>query len=149
MRAVIQRVISSRVEVDGIVRGAIERGLLVLIGVHKDDGVASSDYIADKIINLRIFEDALGKMNLSLAEVGGKVLIVSQFTLYGDARKGRRPGFSEAAAGIDAESHYMSVCEKVSNAGIHVEKGIFGADMQVHLINDGPVTILLDSDRAF
>ncbi|MEP6754301.1 MAG: D-aminoacyl-tRNA deacylase [Chthonomonadales bacterium] len=149
MRAVVQRVLEGKVEVNGAVVGAIQQGLHVLVGVHKDDSVEDAAYIAGKIANMRIFEDVDGKMNLSLLEVGRSALIVSQFTLYGDARKGRRPGFSEAASGEFADQLYREVCEQVAGEGIQVERGVFGAEMKVTLVNDGPVTILLDSTRAF
>ena len=149
MRAVVQRVTSSRVEVGERIVGEIGRGLLVLIGIQREDTDDAADYISDKIVNLRIFEDAEGKMNLSLLDIGGEALIVSQFTLYGDARKGRRPGFTEAASGEFANGLYNLVCEKVALSGLRVERGEFGAEMQVHLVNDGPVTILLDSNRQF
>jgi len=149
MRAVIQRVTSAKVEVGEETVGNIGPGFLVLLGVRKDDSAADVDYIADKLVNLRIFEDAEGKLNLSLLETGGAALIVSQFTLYGDARKGRRPGFSDAAGGDDARELYEAVCEKVARAGVKVERGRFAADMQVSLVNDGPVTLLVDSRREF
>lgn len=149
MRAVVQRVSEASVSVGDVVSGRIGRGFLVLIGVKADDEEADSDYVADKISGLRVFEDENGKMNLSLLDVGGHALIVSQFTLYGDCRKGRRPSFTESASGEHAESHYSTVCRKVSERGIPVETGVFGAMMKVRLVNDGPVTILLDSRRAF
>jgi D-tyrosyl-tRNA(Tyr) deacylase len=149
MRAVVQRVIEASVTVEGEVIGNIGRGFMVLLGVHRNDGPSDADYIADKIANLRIFEDEAGKLNLSLMETGGAALIVSQFTLYGDARKGRRPGFTEAASGEPALQLYESVCERVAAAGITVARGRFGAEMKVHLINDGPVTLLLDSRKEF
>ncbi len=149
MRAVIQRVREASVEVEGQVVGSIGRGFLVLVGVGREDSQADVDYIADKIAGLRVFEDDAGKMNLALADVGGSALIVSQFTLYGDARKGRRPSFTEAAGGEHAEALYEAVCRRVQEAGISVAKGRFGASMQVHLTNDGPVTLLLDSRRGF
>ena len=135
--------------VEGKTVAAICRGLLALVGVAQDDTNTDSDYIADKIANLRIFEDSAGKLNMSLLDVGGEALIVSQFTLYGDCRKGRRPSFTDAAAGETAKSLFDAVCEKVAENGIHVQTGVFGATMQVYLINDGPVTLLLDSRREF
>lgn len=129
--------------------GRIGAGFLVLLGVREDDAQADADYISDKIVNLRIFKDDDGKMNRSVIETGGSALIVSQFTLYGDARKGRRPSFTEAASGDEARILYESVCERVQAAGVHVERGVFGEEMKVQLVNDGPVTILLDSRRAF
>ena len=149
MRAVVQRVTEARVEVDGTVVGSIGPGFLVLVGVQSDDSGADQEYLADKIANLRVFEDEAGKMNLSLLEAGGEALMVSQFTLYGDARKGRRPSFSEAAGGEIARPIFDSLCERVQAYGIRVAKGAFGEMMQVHLVNDGPVTILLDSRRGF
>jgi D-aminoacyl-tRNA deacylase len=149
MRAVIQRVSEARVIVEGETVGEIGAGLMVLVGVRTDDGPADVDCIADKIVNLRIFEDADGKLNRSVLEAGGKVLIVSQFTLYGDARRGRRPGFTDAAAGEAANGLYESVCRRVEESGVSVERGRFGAHMQVALTNDGPVTILLDSRKLF
>jgi D-tyrosyl-tRNA(Tyr) deacylase len=149
MRAVIQRVTRAKVEVGEETVGNIGAGFLVLLGVRKDDSAADVDYIADKMVNLRIFEDTEGRLNLSLLETGGEALIVSQFTLYGDARKGRRPGFSDAAGGDAARELYESVCEKVAQTGVKVERGRFAADMQVSLVNDGPVTLLLDSRREF
>lgn len=149
MRAVVQRVTEVRVEVGGETVGNIGRGFLVLLGVRQDDAGADADYIADKIVNLRVFEDGNGKLNLSLLDTGGAALIVSQFTLYGDARKGRRPSFTEAASGDSARSLYESVCEKVAAHGVEVERGRFAAEMKVSLVNDGPVTLLLDSRRAF
>jgi D-tyrosyl-tRNA(Tyr) deacylase len=128
---------------------SIGRGFLVLVGVRVDDGPADGEYIADKIVNLRVFEDDSGKMNLSLADVGGEALIVSQFTLYGDCRKGRRPSFTESASGDAARSHYESVCRRVTESGIRVQTGVFGAMMEVSLINEGPVTVLLDSRKTF
>lgn len=149
MRAVVQRVTEAAVTVGDELVGNIGRGLLVLLGVRSDDSAADADYIADKLANLRIFEDEQGKLNLSLLETGGAALIVSQFTLYGDARKGRRPSFTEAAGGDFARALYESVCEKVAARGIRVERGRFAAEMRVSLVNDGPVTLLLDSRRAF
>ena len=149
MRAVIQRVSEARVEVEGETVGQIRQGLLALVGVRTDDSEADAAYLADKIVNLRIFEDEAGKMNLSLLDTGGEALIVSQFTLYGDARKGRRPGFTESSAGEHASTLYDAVCERVRDSGIPVAVGRFGAHMQIHLVNDGPVTLLLDSRKQF
>ena len=149
MRAVVQRVSSASVEVEGRVTGAIERGLLALIGVARDDGEADAQITASKIAGLRIFADASGNMNLSLQEVGGAVLAVSQFTLYGDARRGRRPSFIEAAAGSDAQTLFDRSVEFLRREGLAVETGIFGASMRVQLVNEGPVTILLDSRKLF
>ena len=149
MRAVIQRVSRASVTVDGRVTGAIERGFLALVGVSVDDTDADADALAHKIAGLRVFDDAAGAMNLALADVGGAVLVVSQFTLLGDVRKGRRPSFIAAARGELAERLYERAAAALRAAGLHVETGVFGADMAVELINDGPVTILLDTKRAF
>ncbi len=149
MRGVLQRVKSASVTIDGNRVSEIEQGILILIGVTDTDTEADADYIAEKTVNARIFEDSEGKMNLSLKDVGGSVLAVSQFTLYGDARKGRRPSFIRAARGEISEPLYELVCKKIIDMGVNVQKGVFGADMKVELINDGPVTILLESDRSF
>ncbi len=149
MRAVIQRVTQASVTVEGELVSKIQKGLLVLLGVTNTDTEKDADYIAEKIANLRIFTDSEDKMNLSLKDVNGEVLVVSQFTLYGDARKGRRPSFINAAKGEVSEPLYELTCKKIEQLGFLVKKGIFGADMQVDLINDGPVTILLESDRSF
>ncbi len=149
MRAVIQRVESASVEVEGSVCGSIDRGFLALIGVARDDTDSDADLIASKIAGLRVFNDDAGAMNLGLADVGGAVLAVSQFTLYGDARKGRRPSFIDAAEGKDAKVLFDRVVELLRRGGLKVETGIFGAQMRVHLMNEGPVTILLDSRKLF
>ena len=149
MRGVLQRVKSASVTIDGNKISEIEQGILILIGVTDTDNETDADYIAEKTVNARIFEDSEGKMNLSLKDVEGSVLAVSQFTLYGDARKGRRPSFIRAARGEISEPLYELVCKKISDMGVNVQKGVFGADMKVELINDGPVTILLESDRSF
>jgi D-tyrosyl-tRNA(Tyr) deacylase len=149
MRAVIQRVTRASVTVDGRVAGAIERGFLALVGVAVDDAEADADALAQKIAGLRVFDDGDGAMNLALADVRGSVLVVSQFTLLGDVRKGRRPSFIAAARGDLAERLYERVAACLRATGVHVETGVFGADMAVELINDGPVTILLDTKRAF
>ncbi|WP_434797560.1 D-aminoacyl-tRNA deacylase [Terrisporobacter vanillatitrophus] len=149
MRAVVQKVSASKVTVDEEVVGQINQGLMVLLGVTHDDTSKDVDYMVDKIINLRIFEDEEGKMNLSLKDVGGEVLAVSQFTLYGDARRGRRPSFSDAARPEVANPLYEEFVEKVKNQGINVGTGKFGAHMMVDLTNDGPVTILLESRKEF
>jgi D-tyrosyl-tRNA(Tyr) deacylase len=149
MRAVIQRVKRASVTVEGQLISEIGQGLLVLLGVNDTDTDADVDYIAEKTVNLRIFTDSEDKMNLSLGDINGEVMVVSQFTLYGDARKGRRPSFIRAAKGEISEPLYEKVCEKISGMGFNVKKGIFGADMKVELLNDGPVTILLESDRSF
>lgn len=149
MRAVIQRVSRARVVVAERSIGSVGKGVLVLVGVSPDDGDGEARWLADKVANLRIFNDEDGKMNRSLLEVGGAALVVSQFTLYGDARKGRRPSFVHAAAGPGAERLYREVARTIESLGIATATGEFGADMQVELINDGPVTILLDSDKTF
>jgi D-aminoacyl-tRNA deacylase len=149
MRAVVQRVSRARVTVGGEVTGEIGLGLLVLLGVGAGDARAEADYLAEKTIGLRIFEDAGGKMNLSVAEVGGAVLVVSQFTLYGDARRGKRPSFDAAAPPAQARELYEYFVEKVRAAGLRCETGRFQETMQVELVNEGPVTILLDSAKVF
>jgi D-tyrosyl-tRNA(Tyr) deacylase len=149
MRAVVQRVIQARVEVDGRVVGKIESGLAVLLGVAAGDSESDADYIGDKIINLRIFSDADGRMNLSLLDNGGAILVVSQFTLYGDTRKGRRPSYTEAAQPEKANMLYTYFVDRLRRAGVRVETGVFQAHMQVNLTNDGPVTILIDSRKHF
>ena len=147
MRAVIQRVKSARVSVDGNTRGRIEQGLLVFLGVGKGDGPEDADYLASKISGLRIFSDTTGKFDRSVRDVKGQVLIVSQFTLYGDCRKGRRPSFTEAAPPEIAQDLYDYFVERVRREGVPVESGTFQAMMEVHLVNDGPVTLLLDSKK--
>ena len=149
MRAVVQRVSSSKVTVDGEVTGEINKGLLVLLGVTHEDTSKDVDYIIDKVLNLRIFEDENEKMNLSLKDVGGELLVVSQFTLYGDCRKGRRPSFSSAARPEVATKLYEEFIEKARKEGIVTKTGQFGEHMMVDLTNDGPVTILLESNRDF
>ena len=145
MRAVVQRVSSANVTVDSAIVGAIDRGFLILVGITHTDGEAEAAYLARKIAGLRVFEDDAGKMNLALADVGGSVLVVSQFTLYGDARKGRRPSFVNAARPEQAEPLYQRFCALLREQGLTVELGIFQAEMQVALINDGPVTLWLDT----
>jgi len=149
MRAVVQRVSRARVTVDGEVTGEIGRGLLVLLGVGNGDSDNDASYLADKICGLRIFEDDSGKMNLSVAEIGGAVLAVSQFTLCGDARKGKRPSFDDAARPEEAKRFYECFVDRVRASGLRCETGRFQAMMQVELVNDGPVTILLDSRKEF
>lgn len=148
MRAVIQRVTSASVVVDGHTVGEIGRGMLVLLGVGHADTDREAAWIADKIANLRIFEDDGGKMNLSVQEVGGGMLVVSQFTLLADCRKGRRPSFTDAAPPEQADRLYQVVVERLRGAGLRVETGVFQAHMQVHLVNDGPVTVILDTTQA-
>ena len=147
MRAVVQRVTMADVTVDQQIIGAIERGLVVLLGVENGDTQSDLEYLADKIMGLRIFSDDAGKMNLSLADVGGSALIISQFTLLGDVRKGKRPSFIAAAAPDLARQLYEQFCARVAAAGIPVATGQFAADMQVRLINDGPVTLIIDSRK--
>jgi D-tyrosyl-tRNA(Tyr) deacylase len=149
MRAVVQRVTEARVEVAGEAVGDIGAGLLVLLGIARDDTRDDADYLADKTLNLRVFDDDQGKMNRSLLESGGAMLVVSQFTLYGDVRRGRRPSYSDAAEPEKANQLYEYFVERVRSFGVRVETGIFQAMMKVSLTNDGPVTILLDSRKAF
>lgn len=149
MRAVVQRVKEASVKVDQETIGEIKQGLLVYLGVTHEDDQSDLQYMTDKIPNLRIFEDENEKMNRSLLDVGGELLIISQFTLYGDARKGRRPSFIEAARPNVATPLYESLIENLRSQGIRVETGEFGADMKVASINDGPVTLLLDSTKGF
>jgi D-tyrosyl-tRNA(Tyr) deacylase len=149
MRAVVQRVSRARVTVREEVTGKIDRGLLVLVGIGAADTEADADYLADKVSGLRIFEDEHGKMNLSLSEIAGSVLAVSQFTLYGDVRRGKRPSFDAAAPPEKARMLYEYFVERIRAAGLRCETGRFQEMMQVELVNDGPVTILLDSSRAF
>ena len=149
MRAVVQRVSSARVRVGDQVVGTIGPGLLVLLGVSAEDGPADVRYLSEKIIGLRIFPDDQGKMNRLIEDAGGSVLLVSQFTLYGDCRKGRRPSFDAAAPPAVAKALYLDVARSLRERGITVETGEFQALMAVELVNDGPVTILLDSARRF
>ena len=149
MRAVVQRVSRAKVTINGEIAGEIGRGLLVLLGVGAADTRADADYLADKVIGLRVFEDSGGKMNLSVADVGGGVLAVSQFTLYGDVRRGRRPSFDAAAPPEPARELYEYFVEKIRGAGLQCETGRFQEMMHVELVNEGPVTILLDSTKAF
>ena len=148
MRAVIQRVTEASVTVDSVVVGRIQRGFLVLLGVADDDTQEDVIWISAKIAGLRVFEDAEGRMNLALADVGGAVLLVSQFTLYGDCRKGRRPSFVQAARPEKANALYVSVRAELQGQGLTVETGTFQAHMDVRLLNDGPVTLLLDSRKT-
>ena len=149
MRAVVQRVSRASVKVEGQVTGAIERGLAILLGVGVRDAAEDAQYLADKITGLRIFNDDTGKMNLSLSDVGGEILSVSQFTLYGDCRKGRRPSYMEAAQPAVAQSLYEAFNSALRSKGITVATGIFGEHMMLEITNDGPVTILLDSSKNF
>ena len=149
MRAVIQRVLEAEVKVGGEPVGKIDKGLLVYLGVGKGDAEKDAEFMADKLANLRIFADEAGKLNLSVQDIGGGILLVSNFTLQGDCRKGRRPGFEAAAEPLLAEQLYEKVAELIVGRGIKVEKGVFREYMHVSSINDGPVTFLLDSRRLF
>jgi len=148
MKAVIQRVSGAKVEVDGSVMASINKGLLVLIGVEKGDMENDISYISKKIANLRIFEDPASRMNLSVKDISGEILVVSQFTLLADCRKGNRPSFVDAEEHEKANRIYMKVAENLRHAGIPTSTGQFAASMKVHLINNGPVTILLDSRKS-
>ena len=149
MRAVVQRVLRATVIVAGSTTAEIGTGLLVLVGVAGDDGPADAEYIASKIRDLRVFPDAEGKMNRSVIEAGGAVLVVSQFTLQGDCRKGRRPSFDSAAPGPVARALYDDVVTQLRASGLDVQTGVFGAEMDLELVNHGPVTLLLDSRKGF
>lgn len=145
VKFVIQRTTKASVKVDGIVTGVIEKGFVVLIGISEEDDEQVADKVTDKMLKLRIFEDADGKTNLSLNDVGGDLLMISQFTLYANCKKGNRPSFIDAGQPDKAEELYEYIMKRCENAGYHVERGIFGADMKVELLNDGPFTIVLDS----
>ncbi len=147
MRALLQRVSSARVTVNGRVTGQIEHGFVILLGVTHSDTVAEAEWLAAKVAGLRLFEDDAGKMNLSLADVDGSFLVVSQFTLYGDAQKGRRPSFTAAARPEQAEPLVDYFCQQLRQAGFTVATGMFGAHMEVEIHNDGPVTLLVERDR--
>lgn len=149
MRAVVQRVSSAEVRVDDKMVGRVGKGLLVYLGVGKEDTVSDIEYMAEKVSGLRIFEDENGKMNLSVQDIEGEILAISQFTLYGDVRKGKRPSFSDSAAPDKSEELYNQFIRRIQGIGIRIEKGIFGAHMMVDYVNDGPVTILLDSKKQF
>jgi len=149
MRAVVQRVSQANVKVDGQVVGEINKGLLVLLGVGKEDDEKDLEYIVDKILGLRIFEDENEKMNLSLMDIQGELLLVSQFTLFGDVKKGKRPSFIDAADPKIANEYYEKFIEIARSKGVKTEHGVFGAHMEVGLVNDGPVTILIDSKKTF
>ena len=149
MRAVVQRVKKSRVIVEGRLVGEINKGFNVLLGISKDDTIEDLKYIKDKIINLRVFEDENDKMNLSLLDIKGDILAISQFTLYGDCRKGRRPNFMNAMGGDEAKALYEEFVKMLKESGLKVETGEFGAHMNVEIESDGPVTILLDSKKEF
>lgn len=147
MKAVVQRVTQASVDVGGARVSSIGRGLLILLGVRKGDTRADVEWMADKVVNLRIFDDEQGVMNLSALDVRGELLAVSQFTLLADSRKGRRPSYIEAAAPDEAKALYEAFCDRIATSGLHVERGVFQAMMAVGLVNDGPVTILLDSEK--
>lgn len=149
MRAVIQRVSAAKVSVEQQIVGSINKGLLILLGIAQIDSKADADYLVEKIINLRIFSDENNKMNLSLLDIRGDLLVVSQFTLFGDCRRGRRPSYSDAALPQQAEELYNYFVKQAILSGVNVQTGQFQAMMNVELINDGPVTILLDSKKAF
>lgn len=149
MRAVVQKVNKASVTVDEESIGSIDKGLLVLLGIGKDDDECDVEYMVKKIIGLRIFEDDNDKMNLSVKDVQGEILVVSQFTLYGDTRKGKRPNFMASASPDMAEKYYNDFIDKCLNNGIKTETGLFGAHMKIELINDGPVTIMIDSKKVF
>lgn len=148
MRAVVQRVSRARVEVEGREVGAIGPGLMVLLGVGRGDGPEQVRWLADKIAGLRIFPDEQERLNLSVKDVGGGVLVVSQFTLWGDCRKGRRPSFTRAAPAEEAEPLYRQFVQRLEQAGLEVATGSFGAMMDIHLVNQGPVTLILDTDKG-
>ena len=149
MRAVVQRVSEAAVDINGVRVGEIGLGLVVLLGVEKGDGESDSVYIVDKVAGLRVFPDDEGRMNRSVLECGGSVLMISQFTLLGDVRRGRRPSFTDAAEPTEADRLYELCNQSLRGMGLNVATGVFRADMQVRLINDGPVTILLDSRKRF
>ena len=149
MRVVVQRVLSASVEVDKKVVGEIGEGALLLLGISKDDTENDVAYIVDKVVNLRVFEDDVGRMNKSLKDIKGELLVVSQFTLYGDCRKGRRPSYDKAAKSSKARHLYDFFIEEIRKHGNKVETGMFGKEMKVGLINHGPVTLLLDSSKSF
>jgi D-tyrosyl-tRNA(Tyr) deacylase len=149
MRAVVQRVSQASVRVEGRVTGSIDAGLLVLLGVGRGDSQSDADYLAEKIVNLRVFPDEAGQMNRSLLDTRGAVLVVSQFTLFGDCRRGRRPGFSAAAPPEEANHLYEYLVSRVRSFGLKTEAGVFRASMDVALVNQGPVTLLLDSRKGF
>ena len=148
MRALIQRVCKATVRVNEQIVGQIDRGLLILLGISDDDDLRDVQYVAEKCANLRIFEDDQGKMNRSLRDAGGRALVVSQFTLYGDTRKGRRPSFMQAAPPARAKALYEQFVQSFKDLGIHTETGVFGAYMQVEIHNTGPVTLMVESDKA-
>jgi D-tyrosyl-tRNA(Tyr) deacylase len=148
MRAVVQRVSRASVTVDGTITGSIKRGLLVFLGIGKKDTEKDVAFISEKIVNLRIFEDSINKMNLSIKDIGGSVLLISQFTLYGECRKGRRPDFTAAGPPEMAQQIYEETIAAVKEKGVPVETGVFAAHMDIDSVNDGPVTLILDSQRG-
>lgn len=149
MRTIVQRVKEASVKVNDQLVGSIGKGLLVFLGVGTEDNESDLDYMVNKVLGLRIFQDENDKMNLSLEDIEGDIIVISQFTLYGDVRKGKRPSFTASAAPEMGEFYYEKFIDKCREKGVNVETGIFGADMEVHLINDGPVTIMLDSKKTF
>ncbi len=149
MRVVLQRVSGASVKVDGNIIGQIDKGIMVLVGFKQDDNEKIMDYMIEKIINLRIFEDENDKMNLSLKDINGQLLIIPNFTLYGDCRKGRRPSYSGGAPSSQALEIYLKFVTKAKGYGLEIKTGKFGADMEVSLVNDGPITLLVDSDKEF
>ena len=149
MRAVVQRVKNAHVSSEGNPCGEIEQGLVVFLGVTHSDTEKDAAYLAEKIVNLRIFEDKEGKLNLSVKDISGKIMSISQFTLYGDCRKGRRPGFTEAARPETANELYEKFNAELKNQGVEIATGVFQTEMQVALVNDGPITMLLDSNKLF
>ena len=149
MRAVVQRVFQAGVSVEGKLVGSVQKGLVVFLGVGREDEAKDAVYLAEKIAGLRIFEDDAGLMNRSVIDAGGAILAISQFTLYGDCRKGRRPSFTEAAPPVEAEKLYEHFCETLRSMGVTVAQGVFQAEMRVLVDNHGPVTLILDSKRAF
>ncbi len=148
MRALVQRVSRASVEIAGRTVARIDQGLLVFLGVRQGDTAVEADWIAEKVVGLRIFPDEEGRFDRSVQDIGGEVLVVSQFTLYGDTRKGRRPNFGAAAASDEAEAHYQRFCESVAASGVRVERGEFGAMMDVALVNDGPVTLMVEREAS-
>lgn len=149
MRAVVQRASKAHVDVEGVTVGRIERGLVAFVGAAKDDEQADLDYMVNKVVGLRVFPDESGKMTRALPDIGGSLLVISQFTVFGDVRRGMRPSFSDAMEPVAAEAFYERFVAAAKKTGIHVETGRFRADMRVHVENDGPVTILLDSRKTF
>ena len=149
MRAVVQRVDSASVSVDGTSEGEIKKGILVYLGVHTDDTEKDLEYTVDKVVNLRIFEDENGKMNRSVTDIEGEIMVISQFTLYGDTRKGRRPSYNGAASPEKGNDYYQKAVKMIRDRGFRTETGVFGAKMKIDYINNGPVTILVDSFKDF